>query len=654
MPQVRNAFKIRSADVPIVETSQFLQLYSPLLLNQLQHEDLFVPKLIVVRGSPGSGKSSLLRLFETETLLSVHARRFQESDQDLVERLTELGILSQKGPMAVGIYIQCDSSLRDIANLSLEGGASLRLFYTLLDTRIVASFLRGLDSLVKAGCLDSFDDCVLSPLPPGDTPPRMFAESRTIGQLRDICSTVERAFGSLLNSFPGDPLPEPIQPHARVYSLPYLVLQTQSPAALSRVMPLVMLDDVQELYPEQRTHLKDEFIRRVAVPRWLAVRTQVFGLEDLVSLEGAEQGRDYREIALDEIFRDHPGLFKKFSANIVQRRLQATEHLQQITVHDFNDLLRPPDETIPTVKATEALEQMTRRASALSVAPAVLEGFRCPMDHLAKGGSSPTLSDMRNLEGSLIVLERQARKRQPDFFSDMSIPDVPDSKTDEAARLFVAERLHCPYYFGLDSLTRVASGNVEQLLSTVAVIADRMIYRAELDRGMDISAKDQERILRKCGEDYYAGIEEKNRRGSVIRQLVDNLGRFYREVTYRPNAPIAPGVNGFGLTREDLSKAVSSERDDTDARLLREVLTSAVAGNVMSIRSTKQGQAGSEKIVFYFNRLLCVKYGLPLSYGGFQPLDVGILIRMMQESVPLPEMVRRGGASENVLWSDEE
>src|SRR5450631_2440959 len=113
MPRVRNAFKIRAADAPIIETAQFLHLYCPLLLDQLQSEDLSVPKLIVIRGSPGSGKSSLIRLFEADTLLTLHSRRTQSGDHDLVERLSELGAIADSGPRMIGIYIQCDSSLRD-------------------------------------------------------------------------------------------------------------------------------------------------------------------------------------------------------------------------------------------------------------------------------------------------------------------------------------------------------------------------------------------------------------------------------------------------------------------------------------------------------------------------------------------------------------
>lgn len=643
MPRIRNAFKIRAADAPIIETSQFLQLYCPLLLSQLQRDDLFIPKLIVVRGSPGSGKSTLLRLFETETLLAVHARKSQPSDQGLVERLGELGIMTDNGPTLVGIYIQCDSSLRDISNLSPEQG-TLGLFNTLLDTRIIASFLRGIRRLSAAGCFHLCNDCMLEPLPSGDAPPRLFAETRSMEQMEEICTRVERDFGALLNSFPGDPLPPSIQPHARVYSLQYLALQRQVNPILAELTPVVMLDDVQELYPDQRQHLKNELIRRAAVPRWLAVRAHVFGLEELISLEGAEQGREYREISLDEIFQEQPGVFGKFTANVVHRRLQVTESLQQLTVNDFKDLLRSPEDKIPPDTADKALGAMLKRSSELRIGNL--------LEHSGQAPSS--FEELLEIEKTLVLIERQSNRGL--LFPEMELPDTTNAKTDEAARLFVTKRLRWPYYFGFDALTSVASGNVDQLLSTTAAIVDRMIYRAELDRDKAISAKEQEDILKKCADEYYGALEEKHRRGSAIRQFVDNLGLFCAEVTYRPNAPIAPGVNGFGLTRAQILQAVSGagEKKGHGSLVFREVLTNAVAGNVLSVRVTKQGQAGSEKIVFYLNRLLCVRFRLPLNYGGWQHLSVDLLIKMMQEPVPLREMTRRGNVSGTPLWTGEE
>lgn len=648
MARVRNAFKIRAADAPIIETAQFLQLYCPLLLDQLQRDDLFVPKLIVVRGSPGSGKSSLLRLFETETLLAVHARRSQPSDQDLVERLTELGILADSGPRALGIYIQCDSSLRDMANLAPDQPVE-RLFNTLLDMRILGLFLRAVQRLTNTGCMKLPVDCMLQPLPSGEAPPHLFAEPRSLQELMDSCSRIENDFGTLLNSFPGDPLPTSIQPHARVYSLAYLALQLQSPA-FADLLPIVMLDDVQELYPDQRQHIRAEFMRRASVPRWLAVRTHVFGLEDLISVEGAEQGREYREIPLDEIFQEKPSVFGKFAANVVHRRLQYTDSLQQVSIEDFKDLLRQPSETVSVGTAKKAVDGVAKRVSDIRRGTNFEQRVKSRGDSLQS--SVVPFSDLVQLEQEMIGFERQANKGQLSLLPDLDVPEISNGKTAEAAWLFASRRCRHPYYWGFDTLSNVASGNVEQLLSTSATFVDRMIYRAELDRDKAISANQQEDVFKRCADDYYRALEEKHRRGSAIRQFVDNLGLFFEEVTYRPYAPIAPGVNGFGLTRQQIEQAAGPSVQTRDAQVFREVLTNAVAGNVLSVRVTKQGQAGAEKIVFYFNRILCVRFRLPLNYGGWQPLPTDLLVRMMKEPVPLKEMTRRGSASSLLLWNE--
>jgi hypothetical protein len=411
-----------------------------------------------------------------------------------------------------------------------------------------------------------------------------------------------------------------------------------------------MLDDVQELYPDQRQHIRAEFMRRAAVPRWLAVRTHVFGLEDLISVEGAEQGREYREIPLDEIFQEKPSVFGKFAANVVHRRLQYTDSLQQVPIGDFKNLLREPSDTVPAEIAMKAADGMAKRVFEVRRGTSFEQKVKSRSD--AFRGSVP-FSELVQLEQEMIGFERQANKGQLSLLPDLDILEVSNGKTQEAAWLFASRRCRYPYYWGFDTLTNVASGNVEQLLSTSAAFVDRMIYRAELDRDKAMSAKEQEDLFKRCADDYYSALDEKHRRGSAIRQLVDNLGLFFEEVTYRPYAPIAPGVNGFGLTRQQLDQAAGPSIQTRDAQVFREVLTNAVAGNVLSVRVTKQGQAGAEKIVFYFNRILCLRFRLPLNYGGWQPLPTDLLVRMMKEPVPLKEMTRRGSPSSLLLWSEE-
>lgn len=652
MPKVRNAFKLREADNPVLETSQFLQLYCPLLLGQIQQDDLNVPKLLVIRGSPGSGKSSLLRLFEIDTLLAVHARRLLLGDQDLAEKLEELGVLAEDGPRVVGIYIQCDSSLRDVSYIDNQD-SSKGLFNALLDARIVGAFLRGVKLLQSAGCLAFSGAMDLEGLPPEETPPNMFAQTRSLNEIEDICLSIEREFSVMLNSFPGDPLLPNIQPHSRMYAPTYITRQLKSNTVLGKLMPIIMLDDVQELYPDQRKHLNAEFLRRTGVSRWLAVRTHVYGLEQLISLEGANEGREYREIKLDEIFSRHPSVFSKFSANVVQRRLQASEYLDQTSVSDFRELLDSNNEdTLSVDRATKALESMLKQASGLRAGRSVIDAIEKALG--SAKDETPALRDLTELERLLILAQRQSNRMQLSLFPDDEVPIHSDSKTAEAARLFAAKRTQSPYYSGFTSLTEAASFNVEQLLWQTSRFADRMVHRAELDRNLSLSAKEQEDMLRECADEYFDGIETRYRRGPFIRQLVDNLGRFCEEVTYRSNAPIAPGVSGFGLTKTDILKGVMTDSGNTKSVMFREVLTNAVAGNVLSVRTVRQGQPGVEKIVFYLNRLLCLKYRLPLNYGGWQPISDRLLVEMMERPVSPNDVSKGGTVFTHSLWEGEE
>lgn len=653
MPQVRNAFKIRAADAPIIETSQFLQLYCPILLQQLQSDDLFVPKLIVVRGSPGSGKSSLLRLFDTETLLTLHERRALPSDQGLIDRLSELGVLCDSGPKVIGIYMQCDSSLRDVANLPFESSEiRLKLLNALLDNRIMVSFLRAVRNLSNRGCITINDDTLLDPLPPENAPPMMFSQARTFKEMEILCSNIESDFGTLLNSFPGDPLPDTIKPHARAYSLSYLSYLKNRTPEFVEFMPVVMLDDLQELYSDQRDHLMKEFIRRAAIPRWLSVRAQVFGLETLINLEGVNNGREYREISIDDIYIDQPSAFPKFSSDVVHKRLQATESLQMIRINEFKELLKTNDTRVVPDDALKALNTIKSKVAKLGNFVEFLKLIdvaikKCSHSHIE-------FDALLEIEKGLILLERQLNKRQLTLFPENEIPETSDGKTNEAAKLFLTNRIRGPYYYGFETLIGCANGNVEQLLSIASGFVDRMIYRAELDRELSIYPRDQEKIISNCADDYFLTLEGKHRHGISIKQFVENLGLFYKEITYKPSASIPPGVNGFGIPIGKLKQIVEDEDGDENHRVFREVLTTAVAGNVFTVKTTKQGQKNSdEKVVFYLNRLLCVKYRLPLNYGGWQPIQIPLLIRMMQEPLQIDEMMRKGRASETIPLEEE-
>jgi hypothetical protein len=631
MPRITNAFKFRAADRAVLDTTLFLNLYSPTLLDQLRPDDLLIPKLLVLRGSPGSGKSTLLRLFETETLLALHTRKAHPHNQALITELTDLDVLSADGINAFGIYVHCDSSLRDIANLDVNG-ANAKLLNTMIDVRITSGYLRALQLILHAGLLpDRFLKTYLNPLPSRENGPPLFNKAHTIDSLAAECERIEADFATLLNSFPGDPIPPSIQPHARVFSITYLSCQKDSLPDLSGLLPVIMLDDLHELYEAQRDQIRHEFLQRAAIPRWVAIRKHVYELEELISLEGATDDRDFREIDLDSA---SPSIFRKFVANVASRRMQQSSALQQYNVNDFRIQLRDAETSIKRSKVENEIQELSTRLKALTRTQEI------PTQQISEEEEIP-VELLANLEGQLLMAERQASRRQQVMFPELEPHEPQDAKTQEAARLFAAQRFRLPYYHSFDTLSDASNGNVEQFLSIASVLADKMIFRAELGRDLSLSAQEQHDLLRRSANTYYNDLEQRFDRGYAIRQLVDNLAVFFHAVTYRPTAPIAPGVNGFGLPREQLRSVLTARGEDDDIIAFRDVLTSAVAGNVIFVRLTRQGQAGAEKIVFYLNRLLCVKYNLPLNTGGWQTLSIDTLIKMMKGMVPAKEWGKR-------------
>lgn len=630
MPRIPNAFNFRVADQAVLNTSLFLNLYSPILLDELRVDDFTAPKLIVINGSPGSGKSSLLRLFETNTLIDLC--KPQTKNREAVTPLQKLGVINENVPAAFGIYIHCDSSLRGIANLDANG-ANDKLLNTLLDVRILSSFLSSIKKLDASFQLfDGLGNLKLKPLPLETFPPPLFGLEHTFESLEATCRKIEEDFGTFLNSFPGSPLPDSIIPHSRIFSIPYLQGIREQNSELVSFLPIVMLDDLHELYMAQRKQINDAFLERSAIPRWIAVRKHVYEFEKLVFLEEAIDERDYRELNLDSA---STGLFRKFVRNVANKRLALSSALQPYDVNSFEEQLDEDD-----------LSFSLSREKLINAAPNVerdIQEYNSKVSAESHFEIKEKLSsqDLVDLETKLILLERQRNKRQRTLFESVEEDRETDGKVRDAAALFASKKYNRPYYFSFDELAAVANKNVEQFLSVASLFVEKIISRAELNRDTSLSVLDQEKLFRKGAEIYYGRIEQRFERGYAIKQLVENLGTFFKAVTFRPSAPIAPGVNGVGFEREKLRAFLETNKEDKNVIAFREILTKAVAANVLFVDEVKQGKPGSEKVVFYLNRLLCVKYELPLATGGWQAVKPELIIEMMKRTVAPQEWGKR-------------
>jgi hypothetical protein len=147
-----------------------------------------------------------------------------------------------------------------------------------------------------------------------------------------------------------------------------------------------------------------------------------------------------------------------------------------------------------------------------------------------------------------------------------------------------------------------------------------------------LSAARQEALLNQASRDMWNEIPRRAAHGSRVKMLLESIGSFARWYTLRPTAPNDPGVNGIAISMTDRNRLLDPEwiRLHPEHKLLAEVIASALAHNFLDA----QPNYSCKKqlwMVLNLNRLLCVRYRLPLGYGLFKEQRLDELVRWMEK-----------------------
>jgi hypothetical protein len=142
MKTPRNPFRLRRSESIDSETT-FLNLFEPGILDILP-ADTWKDTVQIIRSAAGGGKTSLIRLFVPgvlHTLLSLHTRNAEEQSEELFQKLKELGAIDESGPRILGVTLLCGRGFSRLQDLPLDEGRKPRLFFGLLNARIVLAVL---------------------------------------------------------------------------------------------------------------------------------------------------------------------------------------------------------------------------------------------------------------------------------------------------------------------------------------------------------------------------------------------------------------------------------------------------------------------------------------------------------------------------------
>ena len=633
MPYRANPFLERMSERTTSDQT-FVHLFSPKILERLE-ADAFDGAVHVFRSPPGGGKTTLLRAFTPTALHAFwNAGRSNETNEAYRGLVARQVLHDKQGPQLLGVLLSCASGYADLPPGATEGQDGL--FRALLDCRIVLRTLRSVLLFASHTARTQLADITLE-YDDSARDLKLIPCSSSAAELESWAEQRERSLYAHLDSVTGTDRND-VPTHVRYEGMLWLqsVRFFSGGREIARKR-LLMIDDLHKLRRKQRSLLIQELTDlRPCIPVWLAERTIALG--DRLLVQGAREGRELREYALEEIWSEVKGRhqFLTFAQNILDRRLGVQDLLPEGT--SFSQYLRTQLQAEDVQRNLEKARAMFQtEIDSRCSSPRYSEWIARAQGLLAQGD----LEAIRELYVMRVLLVRDERKRQMTLeFGPLPTSELEQrdsSQVQAAAEIFMNQELAVPYYFGMERLCALATFNVEELLSLAAALYDALLAKQMLRKqALLLSPAEQEKIIREVARRRRDFIPKNHTQGVRAQHLLDGIGAFCRERTLLPNAPYAPGVTGIRLSTSAMAALAPNHESPVrqSMQILQRVLGECVAENLLIVRESSESTARESGTIFYLNRMLCAHYGLPLQMGGWQNVELTQLIEWMELGAP--------------------
>lgn len=634
MREPRNPFRLRRAESIDTEAS-FLTLFEPGILEVMPTVG-FWETVHILRSAAGGGKTSLIRLFTPSTLLTLCAKRADDRVKELYQRAKELGAVDDAGPKVLGVMLMCGPGYSMLQDIDMDQARRDRLFFGLLNARIVLAVLRGALVLKGLEYPDGLDRVRIKP-PAGETGivgltfPCTGAALHSWAEQREatLCATLDSLGPLRADSLPGD---------ESLISLslirPDHVLVDDQPVA-ERVV--LMMDDIHKLTSHQRTLLVQTVIdARSHVGVWIAERFEALSTQEMLS-SGAHQGRDYESaVEIESYWRQKPERFEKLAMKVADRRVLAAPETEIDSFRScLQDTLDAPDWNDKFTSICDAVA--TRLKDRLQGNPRFQEWIATR--EKPEGTPRQRAIAWRALE---ILIERELNRKQKTLFDDAPLDEEElsqrdDSSVNNAAELFLAKEFDLPYYYGPERIARLASLNIQQFLGLGGEVFEESIAAELLRTPTSLPSQRQHALMKKTAKAVWNEIPKRVRYGRELRTFLESVGRFAHWYTYRPTAPNDPGVSGTAIRMSErarlLDDSYRSKREDVCR--FADILASALAHNLL-VAQLDYSCKKEKWMVLNLNRLLCVHFDLPLNYGLYKERPLTTLCEWMSRPFTAP------------------
>jgi len=623
---VENPF-YRRATEQLRDDAAFLSIVSPqpltYLLKRPAEQGMLFDRLVLFRGSPGTGKTTLARLFEFSALRAVLRSTGSTDHEAVAGALQECGAIHDDLPVLLGCRLPMETDYREFWEFPYPDNLKSGMLFSFIQARAVLTWFRQLQaagvSEAEATVVARADSSTGVELIGGPT------SAGILHRAREVERSVYQIVGALVAP-KESALPSSVTGTYRPFDVIERI-SVSSPSmnggAAVHLTPLLMLDDAHCLHPAQFEAIRHWLARReLRIARWVLTRFDILQPSEALSIvaeddaerpsyPGLSASRDVLTILLQSWGprKDQRNSFRKMARDMAGRYLEKHSLLGPRRLVEIGSLLGEEPESVSQSKLAELERNVSAIQSRLRITDSRRADFETMITDFRKG--VPQGDDLR-LAMLSILMHRYANrtKGQATLFGEEdpepSRPLVVNTGVLEAARLHLLHRFERPFYYGADDLCDGSSENAELFLQLSAILVDTIATQVIRSKHPVLSASTQHRLLReragKIIDAWNFPYFEK------VRKLVNVVAQRCVETSKQPNGWLTP--NAYGVLQSEFESLASSNTE------LATVLQFAVAYNAILIVPQYQ-QGKKEWCLLELGGPVCLANGLSLKRGGF-------------------------------------
>jgi hypothetical protein len=620
-----NPFSTRATEF-VRNVEAFLSMVSgdPLvhfLHRHAKDEGLF-RRLITIRGTPGSGKTTIAKLFEFSALATLLRGANLEGYADLISALQGCEVLKQGKIQVLACRLPLESDYQEIWQLPYSEKIRTDLLQRLIQARAVLAWFAQLQRTgitVESVSFEPRDNCAdLLALVGGKQ------GVSVLNRAREVEAAVYAVIGALIPPSDADIEAKFRDPYRLFDSLESVHLNAESAIhteASNSLRPLIILDDAHFLHTQQLQSLNQWLIRReLRIARWILSRLDVlqpsevfdsFREERSTDVPGITTERDFIRINLQSTSNRAEGrrTFRSMTREMSRKYLRQMEIFRQSEVNDLEALLPSRVEPLALSQLEKIKHSVRATATRLRISDARLNELTQLVEAYAPDGRQPS-EDVRQAMVRILLHRYVKRVPQQTLLLDEepAKPLKADSDLYDGACVQLFHEFDRPYYVGFDAISDAASENAEMFLRLAFHIVEVSENRLIKQRPPTISPGEQHRLLRERATKILGDWNFPEHRR--VRRLTDWIGKRCLERTLEPNAPLASGANALGIPWAEFLTISTTYPE------LASILKYAVAYNAISLVP----QYECKKQVWCLLELggvVVVRHGLTFKRGGF-------------------------------------